>query len=144
MGLRLSLGPDSETPKWVDMGDGVGFLMRPATTPEYRAAEAAASERLRQAILGAETLADLGLEAPSADEIADESMMLGYSRALMGVELAIRIVSHWRGVWVDEEEAPAELTPRNMAGYLRDPSRHQRFESEAYRRIGEVFDEGKG
>jgi hypothetical protein len=144
MALRLDLDFDAR-PRWTAMGDGVEFLMRPATTVDYAAAEAEAGERLKQAAEGVATLADLGLPAPDADDLANSGLLLGYSRLLVACALAGRIVGEWRGVYVSEggKDVPLPLSARAMAVYLRDPGRHRTFEAAAYRRMGAVISEGK-
>ena len=146
MALRLDLSLADSKPRWTPMGDGVSFLMRQATSVEYAAAEAEGAQRLREAIAGLGTLAELGVPVPATEDLADQATVLGYSRLLVACAIARRIVSDWRGVYAaaDGVDVPLPLSPAAMAAYLRDPLRHGRFEAAAYQRLGTLIAEGKG
>ncbi len=141
MGIRLSF---SRAPRTVPLGDGAALTMRPATAVEHAAAEASAARAIRDAIAGVDALRDIGIEPPDAADLADLSYVIGLSRYLVALDLAVRIVTGWTGVTNDEAGTPAELDRAGLGALLLDQAMLAAFERAAYVRLNAVVAEGNG
>ena len=128
MGLRLSF---DRSPRKVPLIGGAWLMMRPASSVEIGAAEAAARRNIKDAIEGAGALAEIGLAAPSAEDLADGHYVLGLSRYLAGVSLAERLVTDWGGVFGDDGKAIA-FDPSLLPKLFLEDTVLRSFEMAAY------------
>lgn len=140
--MSLSLNFDW-SPRWVSVVSGVEILMRPATSIDAAAASDAAVSLVRAALQGAEALAELGIPVPGAGDLAEPSYVLGLTRHLSAVELALRIVTQWKGVELDPG-APADLNKANLAKFFLHSFALNGFERTAYSHLEALSAEGKG
>jgi hypothetical protein len=140
MGLRLSF---DRSPRKVALIGGAWLMMRPASSVEIGAAEAAARRKIKDAIEGAGALAEIGLAAPSAADLADGHYVLGLSRYLAGVSLAERLVTDWGGVF-GENGKEIVFDPSLLPKLFLEDTVLRSFEMAAYTLKEALIAEGEG
>lgn len=140
MGLRLSF---DRSPRKVPLIGGAWLTMQPATSVEIGTAEAAARRKLKDAIEGAGALAEIGLAAPSVQDLQDGHYVLGLSRYLAGVALAERLVTDWGGV-LGENGKSIAFDPSLLPKLFLEDTVLRSFEMAAYAVREALVAEGEG
>lgn len=140
MGLRLSF---DRSPRKVPLIGGAWLTMQPATSVEIGAAEATARRKLKDAIEGAGALAEIGLAAPSAQDLQDGHYVLGLSRYLAGVALAERLVTDWGGI-LDDDGKSIAFDPSLLPKLFLEDTVLRSFEMAAYAVREALVAEGEG
>lgn len=133
---------------WHDLGYGVRVRMRPCTSIEAAAAEAAAKAKVRDVLAGRDALAEIGLEPPDAAMLADPFWIVGLTRWLHDAALACRLIEAWEGVYLPSsldgaDDRPAPLTAGAVAELMRIEPVQRAFEAAAYADLALLLDEGK-
>lgn len=140
MGLRITF---DRSERRVALAGGAWLTMRPANSVEIAAAEAAAARKLKEAMQGVGALAELGIDVPAADDLADGDYALGLSRYVAGVALAEILVSDWGGIF-DEDDKALAFDPALLPRLFLEDSTLRRFEAAAYALRHALVAEGNG